>query len=350
MNVDQQTEICEQVRAAAAASESLAIIGGGTRGRQCTPVRGRPLKLAGHAGIVDYQPSELVLTARAGTRLVELEHALAETGQMLPFEPPRFGDAATLGGAVALGASGPRRPWTGAVRDFVLGVRVINGRGELLRFGGQVMKNVAGYDAARLMVGARGTLGVLTEVSLKVLPRPESERTFCLQLDGYCALRKFIEWGRTSLPLSAAAWESDGGSLKVRLSGAERAVQAAARRVGGEEDTAGEAYWQSVRDLQHPLLQADAPQLWRLVVPPAAPLPETPHNAILLDWGGAQRWLQSGFDAEYVHAMAAKNGGHAAPVRGGVPSLPSVQRELHRRLKQAFDPAGVFNPGAFGVI
>lgn len=350
MSADQQAELCEQVRTAAAASESLAIIGGGTRGPQCVPVRGRPLKLAAHAGIVDYQPSELVLTARAGTRLVDLESVLAETGQMLPFEPPRFGTASTLGGAVALGTSGPRRPWAGAVRDFVLGVRIINGHGEWLRFGGQVMKNVAGYDVARLMVGARGTLGVLTEVSLKVLPRPECERTFCLHLDGPRALEKLVAWGRTSLPLSAAAWESGGSSLKVRLSGTERAVQAAASRIGGEEDAVGEAYWQSVRDLRHPLLQVDAPRLWRLVVPPATPLPRPLHESILLDWGGSQRWLQSGLDADHVHTMAAKNGGHAALARGGVPSLSPVQQELHRRLKQAFDPAGVFNPGALGVI
>ena len=350
MSADQQVELCEQVQAAAVAGEPLAIVGGGTRRFQCAPVRGRPLELAQHSGIVDYQPEELVLTARAGTRLTELEAALADAGQMLPFEPPRFGAAATLGGAVALGASGPRRPWTGAVRDFVLGVRIINGQGAALRFGGQVMKNVAGYDIARLMAGARGTLGVLTEISLKVLPYPEHERTLRMELNGRRALQKLAEWGRTPLPLSAAAWEQESG-LRLRLSGSEYAVQAAARRIGGEEDAAGAAYWQSIRDLRHPLLQADSPRLWRMTTPPAAPLPAVPHDSILLDWGGGQRWLQSDFSDAHVHAMAARAGGYAMPVRCATPPpLPRALHELHQRLKLAFDPRGVLNPGALGAF
>ena len=341
-----EAQWCEQLREAAETGRPLRLLGGGTRAFLCAEEAGQPLQLGGHSGIVEYQPTERVLVARAGTAIRALDAVLAAEGQCLGFDPPRFGSASTLGGAVALGMAGPGRPWTGAVRDFMLGVRMINGRGEVLNFGGRVMKNVAGYDIARLMVGARGTLGVLSEVSLKLLPLPECEDTRCLPMQRAAVLPCLVEWGRSSIPLSAAVWDETEAVLRVRLSGAEAAVRTAAAHIGGDADPDGAGYWQACRDLQHPCLCSNDPPLWRLSVPPAAPLPEAA-PPLLLDWGGAQRWLHSGQRPAELHRLAATLGGHASTVYGG-PSvaLAPEQQRLQQRLKQAFDPAGILNPGA----
>jgi len=339
----------ERVRDAAARGVPLRLRGGGSKDFYGGAPRGEVLDTREHAGIVAYEPTELVVTARCGTRLAELEGALAAQGQMLAFEPPHFGDAATLGGCVAAGLSGPRRAAAGAVRDFVLGARIIDGSGRELAFGGQVMKNVAGYDVSRLLAGSLGTLGLILEVSLKVLPRPAAECTLRLELPQDKAIESLNRWAGMPLPLSASAWRE--GELCVRLSGAERAVQAAAQKLGGEALGAVHAgrFWSGIREQSDPYFAGDAP-LWRLSVPSAA-APLELAGELLVEWGGALRWLRSAADAVTVRAAAARAGGHATLFRGGdksagvfAPLAPGLLR-LHRELKAAFDPAGVLNPG-----
>jgi glycolate oxidase FAD binding subunit len=307
------------------------------------------LDTRGYAGIVAYEPSELVVTARCGTPLAELERILAESRQMLAFEPPHFGPGATLGGCVAAGLSGPRRAAAGAVRDFVLGVRVLDGRGRDLSFGGRVMKNVAGYDVSRFLVGSMGTLAVLLEVSLKVLPLPAAERSLRLERDEAAALEAMNRWAGEPLPISATAW--CGGRLTVRLSGAQAAVRAAAARIGGEPLAEDEArrFWEAVREHTDPFF-ADTTPLWRLSVPSAAP-PLAIAGRQLIEWGGALRWCKTDAPAAEVRAAAANAGGHATLFRAAdksagafAPLAPELLR-LHRALKQAFDPAGILGPG-----
>ncbi|HEX9626709.1 MAG TPA: glycolate oxidase subunit GlcE [Acidiferrobacterales bacterium] len=344
---DLSDALCATVRDAAERKTPLVIYGGGSKAFYGRRVEGEPLAVAGHRGIVHYAPSELVLSARAGTPLNEIEAALAQAGQMLPFEPPHFGAGATLGGCVACGLSGPRRPHAGSVRDYVLGVTLVNGRGEHLRFGGEVMKNVAGYDVSRLMTGALGTLGVLLDVSLKLLPRPEQELTLALALPAEPAIAAMNAWAATPLPLSACC--HDGERLVVRLSGAPSAVRAAHARLGGEPLDNGADYWGALREHAQPFFAGDAP-LWRLSLPPATPPLDLP-GAWLIDWGGAQRWLRSDAPDDAIRRAAAAAGGHATLFRGGdrrgevfAPLSDAVQR-WHRNLKQAFDPAGILNRG-----
>lgn len=347
MSVDLSGELQERVVEAAAARTPLQIRGGGSKAFYGREHNGTPLDVAGHRGIVSYEPKELVITARAGTPLSEVEAALAAQGQMLPFEPPRFASSATLGGAVAAGLSGPRRPYAGSVRDFVLGVRLLNGQGEVMRFGGEVMKNVAGYDLSRLVTGSLGMLGVILEVSLKVLPLPEHEMTVSRK----CAAAEAVEFmnrcAAQPLPVSGAC--HDGTQLRLRLSGSEQGVAAARTELGGDEDANGAEFWHELREMAHPFLRvADAP-LWRLAVRPATPPLEQGEEWI--DWGGAQRWLRSGRDAATVREAAAAAGGHALIFSGGDRSgevfhpLSPALALLHRRLKQAFDPQRLFNAG-----
>lgn len=334
----------ERVAAALHAGTPLAILGSGSKAFLGHPVEGAFLEVAGHRGIVSYQPSELVITARAGTRLDEIESTLAQAGQMLPFEPPHFGADATLGGAVAAGLSGPRRPWGGAVRDLVLGVRMLNGRGEFLRFGGEVMKNVAGYDVSRLMAGSLGTLGVLLEISLKVLPRPAAQATLVQQMGAAEAIRCCTRLARRSLPVSAAYWEA--GLLHLRLSGAAEAVTAASASIGGDRDDDSD-FWLRVREHQTPLL-AGARALWRLSLPATTPPLGLP-GTTAIDWAGAQRWLVSDATADSVRRASAEAGGHATLFRGDhalrFHPLPAPLMAVHKRVKQALDPAGILNPG-----
>jgi glycolate oxidase FAD binding subunit len=337
------------IRRAAANGESLAIRGGGSKVFLGQEIAGELLDTRAWRGIVSYEPTELVVTVRAGTPLVELEAALAERGQMLAFEPPHFGNA-TVGGMVAAGLSGPRRASAGAVRDHLLGVTLIDGRGDVLRFGGQVMKNVAGYDVSRLMCGAMGTLGLLLDVSLKVLPRPAAERTLRLSMGLAEALQAMNRWGGQPLPVSASCWV--GGSLHVRLSGARAAVDAAQRKLHGEalDDAAQSGFWQAVREQTHPFFSGIAP-LWRLSVPSAEEPIDLPGD-VMIEWGGALRWVR-GDASSLPRERACKEKGSAmlfrAPDRGLVPpcfnDLSPALQLIHARLKRAFDPAGVFNRG-----
>jgi glycolate oxidase FAD binding subunit len=347
-----------QIRTATANKSPLRLRGGGSKDWYGQGLDGTVLDTRAFAGIVDYEPTELVITARCGTPLAEIEAALAERRQMLAFEPPYFEKAgqATLGGVVASGLSGPRRANAGAVRDFVLGAKLIDGAGDRLVFGGQVMKNVAGYDVSRLLAGSLGTLGLILEVSLKVLPLPVAETSLRFAAGEIAALTWLNEWGGLPLPLSASCWCD--GALTVRLSGADAAVRAARLKLGGEQlgEAEAAAFWRGLREQEHVFFDGTH-DLWRLSLPPAA-------SAVILggeqliEWDGAQRWLKIETEAGAAMSTAAAirrtvaaAGGHATLFRGGDkqvgvfhPLAPAVAR-IHQRLKLAFDPSAIFNPG-----
>lgn len=340
------------IRTAAEHKTSLQICGGGTKyfyGNLIITGRSNSLDATAYRGIVDYEPTELVITARAGTRLVDLEAELDRYGQMLAFEPPYFGAAATLGGCVAAGLSGPRRAAAGAVRDFVLGVRMLNGQGEDLNFGGQVMKNVAGYDVSRLMAGAMGTLGMLLEISLKVLPKPAAEITLRMQLDETAAIEKMNQWAGKPLPISATCHVH--GELFVRLSGAESAVRAAQVKLGGEELSESGVFWQSIREQTHDFFQSAKP-LWRLSIKSTAS-PLLLAGKQLMEWNGGLRWLlgDEGMNAETIRKIAKDARGYATLFRNNESCIPVFHpldpgmMNVHRALKEKFDPSGIFNPG-----
>ena len=343
-------EFQDRIRAAAARGTALRIQGGGTKDFYGGVPAGEALDASGHAGIVAYEPTELYVTARCGTKLAELECALDEQGQMLAFEPPRFGAGGTVGGMVAAGLSGPRRVRAGALRDFVLGARLVDGRGDHLRFGGQVMKNVAGYDVSRLLAGSLGTLGLITEATLKVSPRPAAELSLRFALGQAEAIARMNQWAGRPLPVSATAWHD--GMLMLRLSGAPAALAAARERLGGEPvaDVEAREFWDAVRDQSHPFFAAAA---WRLAVPSTAPPLALPGEAFV-EWNGGLRWLRTDADPPDVRAAAQAAGGHATLFRaepavqqrgGCFAPLPAPLAALHARVKQVFDPAGVFNPG-----
>jgi glycolate oxidase FAD binding subunit len=346
---DALRHFADTVRAAASAGTPLRIRGGGTKDFYGQSLAGEVLDTRAYAGIVDYDPTELYVTVRAGTPLAELESALAEKGQGLAFEPPHFAPGATVGGAVASGLAGPRRQAAGGVRDFVLGVRMLDGRGDDLVFGGQVMKNVAGYDVSRLMAGAMGTLGLLLEVTLKVLPKPAAEATLRLEMPAAKALEMLNRWGGKPLPVSASAWR--GGELGIRLSGAVAAVKSAREKIGGDDVGASQAatFWMGVRDHADPFFAGDEP-LWRVSVPSIAPALGLQAEQ-LIEWGGALRWLRTRADARTVRDAAARTGGHATLFRGGDKSagvfhpLSAPLAKIHRNLKEEFDPAGILNRG-----
>ena len=342
MDRDIGQDLLAQVNQALNRGTALRIQGGGSKAMLGRPVDGEVIDTRGHRGIVSYDPTELVLTARAGTPLQEIETALQAAGQMLPCEPPHLGPHATLGGMVAAGLSGPRRPWAGAVRDQVLGTRLISGHGKLLRLGGEVMKNVAGFDVSRLMAGSYGCLGLLTEVSLKVLPRPRECLSLRLQLPVRQALAALSEWGQQPLPISAAC--HDGEALHLRLEGGEGSVRLAHQRLGG--DVVNNGFWNDLREQRLAFFQDPRP-LWRLSLPNATPEIELPGRQ-LLDWGGAQRWLKSDAPAQVIRALAAQYAGHAtayAPGDQSAAPLPAALLRYHQALKRQFDPQGIFNPG-----
>jgi glycolate oxidase FAD binding subunit len=339
--------LADTIRHAHEARSPLSIVGGNSKAFYGEAPIGEALHVSHYNGIIDYEPKELVLTVRAGTPLAQVKQAVADARQMLPFEPPLFGDSATIGGTIAAGFSGPRRPFAGAARDFVLGARIINGRGEDLRFGGRVIKNVAGYDVSRLMVGAMGTLGVLLDLSFKVLPRPPVDCTLTFELDETTAIRRVNEWAGKPIPLSAANYHE--GVLRVRLSGAASAVKAARDKLGGEEFANPVAYWHSVREHTHRFFDHSKP-LWRVSVPQSTPPIAfgAPH---LIEWGGGVRWVNAAVNAIQVRQLAADAGGHATLFRAADKSagvfqpLPANLLKIHTRLKAAFDPHGILNVG-----
>ncbi|MFV1996623.1 MAG: glycolate oxidase subunit GlcE [Acidiferrobacterales bacterium] len=346
-STDQTALLTEAVRHAAEKNTPLIVQGGGTKSFYGRLPAGRVLDVSIHHGILSYEPTELVITARAGTSLHEIETVLAGNNQMMAFEPPRFGSGGTLGGAVAAGLSGPRRPYSGSVRDFVLGIKMINGMGEVLKFGGQVMKNVAGYDVSRLLTGSLGTLGVLLEISLKVLPIPKVELTLIRESSGHEAVRLFNEFSGRPLPVNGACHIRDRAYL--RLAGTEQGVRAARSKVGGELLGDGKKFWASVRDQTHAFFEDDTP-LWRFSVPGAsAQFPRQGQQ--LIDWGGALRWLKTDENREVLFDLAVAQGGHASLFRNGnrheevFQQLSPAMMKIHQKLKQKFDPDGILNPG-----
>ena len=353
-------QLADRIRAAAANATPLRIRGGGSKDFYGEQLQGELLETAPLAGIVAYEPSELVVTARAGTPLAALESALAQRGQCLAFEPPHFGGGATVGGMVSAGLSGPARANAGSVRDYVLGLTMFNGRGELLTFGGQVIKNVAGYDVSRLLVGSLGTLGLITEVSLKVLPVMPAEATLKFEMSQAEALQRLHAWGGQPLPLNASCWVDDAGvqTLFLRLRGAVAAVEAACKTLGGErqDNAAVSADWLLCRDQRLPWFnERGGRDLWRLSVPQTASvldLPEPP----LIEWHGGQRWVRvAPGDGSRLRDAASRAGGQAtlfapaqdwpAPAAGRFAPLEGPLQRIHRELKREFDPSGVFNRG-----
>jgi len=341
---DDSQLLLEQVNQALENATPLRIQGSNSKGFLGRTTAGEILDTRAHRGIVSYDPTELVITARCGTPLSELALALDAAQQMLPCEPPSFGDGATVGGMIACGLSGPRRPWSGSVRDFVLGTRVITGQGKLLRFGGEVMKNVAGYDLSRLMTGSYGCLGLITEVSLKVLPKPRKVLSISLEMDPERALLRLAEWGQQPLPISAAC--HDGTRLHLRLEGGEGSVAAAHERLGGERLDA--SYWEDLNEQRLSFFDEDQP-LWRLSLPHNTPRLSLPGRQ-LIDWGGAQRWLKSDAEAAFIRQVVDEVGGHVTCFSHGLTDtpfqpLPPALMRYHRNLKQQLDPRGIFNPG-----
>lgn len=339
-------DIVSAIRAANERHTPLRIRAGGSKDFYGGMLSGEVLDVSGHRGIVAYEPTELYLTARCGTPLAEIEAILAEKGQMLACEPPHFGGA-TLGGCIAAGLSGPRRQQAGSVRDFVLGVQLVDGSGQVLNFGGQVMKNVAGYDVSRLVAGSLGTLGVIAEATLKVLPKPVAEETRVFELADTEALLRLNRWGAQPLPVSASFWHD--GRLWLRLSGAGAAVESAGRKLGGELAADAQDHWHSVREQTHPAFAGQP--LWRLALPTTAEDPEL-DGLRAIEWGGAQRWYAG--EPAAIRSVAAQMGGHAVLYRapeslrcreGAFAPLSPALLALHRRLKKSFDPQGILNPG-----
>lgn len=341
----------DRIAAAGADNGNLCIRGAGTKDWYGQMLQGESLDMRSYNGIVAYDPTELVITARCGTPLPEIETALAERNQMLAFEPPHFGPDPTIGGVVASGLSGPRRQAVGALRDFMLGVVLMDGKGNVLRFGGQVMKNVAGYDISRLLAGSMGTLGLILEVSLKVLPKPFAETSVRFEMKQDDAIRCLNEWGSQPLPISASAWHD--GKLTVRLSGARSALGAAQQKMPGIAVPEADAFWIAMREQTNGFFTSGtgcATGIWRLSVPSGTPPLALPGEQ-LIEWGGAQRWIKTDADAVIIRAEAEKIGGHATLFRSGDkragvfhPLAPAVAK-IHRNLKNAFDPCGIFNPG-----
>ena len=340
---DDSATLLEQVNRALDNATPLRIQGSNSKAFLGRIVAGEVLDTRAHRGVVSYDPTELVITARCGTPLSELTYILDGSQQMLPCEPPAFGDDATVGGMIASGLSGPRRPWAGSVRDFVLGTRVITGHGKHLRFGGEVMKNVAGYDLSRLMAGSFGSLGVITEVSLKVLPKPRQTLSISLDMDSDRALLRLAEWGQQPLPISAAC--HDGQQLHLRLEGGEGSVTAAHERLGGER--LNPDFWADLNEHRLRFFDEDQP-LWRLSVPHNTPRLSLPGRQ-LIDWGGAQRWLKSDAEAGFIRKVVEEVGGHVTCYSHGLidspfQPLPAALMRYHRSLKQQLDPRGIFNP------
>ncbi len=343
---DRKDEITSKILDAFHNKKYLRIHAGNTKYFYGREIKAEPLSIEQHTGIVEYEPSELYITARSGTPLVEIEQAISKQNQILPCEPPYFGAEATLGGMVACGLAGPRRVNAGNVRDCVLGVEILNGKGELLRFGGKVMKNVAGYDVSRLMCGALGTLGVLMSISVRLLPKPESEQTIVLTLDDSTAIKKMNQWANTPMPISATYY--DGSELYVRLSSSASAVEACKKEIGGNQTEEHEIFWSSIKEQTHDFFSSDIP-LWRISVPPNTQTLNIPGVSVM-EWNGALRWYRSDADENTIRSEANRVGGQANLFRGNTTAnifhpLSEASMKIHSKLKHALDPAGILNPG-----
>ncbi|MDI9244439.1 glycolate oxidase subunit GlcE [Marinobacter sp. CHS3-4] len=346
---DISKKLREQILDARGKGQKLNVVGGGTKqfmGRE-SDSHAEPLELKKHTGIVEYHPVELIMTVRAGTTIAEIQNALDEHGQCLHFEPPVFGKGSTIGGTLACNLSGPARPWSGSVRDQVLGIRLLNGKGEHLRFGGQVMKNVAGYDTSRLQAGAMGTLGAITEISLKVMPKPAMTMTLVEEMPQSDVIRYMNQRAGEPKPITGAAWVN--GKVYLRLSGAKSAVEATAKKWSGEVLENGDDFWQQLQHLTHDFFKGDEP-LWRFSVGSTAP-DLALDGPQLIDWAGSQRWFRGVADSARLESIAKKAGGQVSMFRGGdrtdevMHHQPQALQAIQQRLKESFDPDGLFNPG-----
>ncbi len=345
---DLSSDIAAQIQQAASQQKGVRLQGGGSKsfyGRELESDL-QPVSISGHRGVVNYEPTELVLTVRAGTSIREIKEVLSEKSQVMAFDPPEFSGNATIGGTLAAGFSGPCRPYAGAIRDHILGTHIINGKGEYLRFGGEVMKNVAGYDVARLMAGAMGTLGAIMQVSLKVLPKAQCSRTYVLEKSPDEALQMMNSLGDSPIPLAGACYRE--GRVYVRLSGSEAGVHSAAERLGGETSADADQIWAQLRELNHPFFDNVLP-LWRVSVPALTWLEI--EGDCLIDWGGQQWWIFSEQPAKEIRLAANRAGGHATLYRGGdrrgevFHPLSGALANLHANIRRSFDPNGIFNPG-----
>jgi glycolate oxidase FAD binding subunit len=340
---DQHKHLAEQITDAFRQGKQLRIMGHNSKSFLCHENEGEKFSTLEHSGIISYEPSELVVTVRAGTGIQELQAILAEQQQTLAFDPPCFNAQGTIGGAIATGLSGPSRPWNGSARDFVLGTRIINGKGEILAFGGQVMKNVAGYDVSRLMAGAYGSLGLILDISIKVLPLPEQTLTIALEQSADQSIEYINRLSGQSLPLTGACWMEN--KLYVRIAGTEAGIQAARSSIGGEEYD-DDQFWNSLRDHKHDFYIND---YWRIALSPATRMLPV-EGQWLIEWGGAQRWLRSAEPAENILRAADQVGGHAQHWKHGDPEylrpqLDPLINKYHQRLKDTFDPDRILNRG-----
>ncbi|RDH80739.1 MAG: glycolate oxidase subunit GlcE [endosymbiont of Galathealinum brachiosum] len=347
MSNDITQQLQSQILESYKSRKPLKICAGNSKNFYGHQIEANCIDTTGHNGIISYEPTELVITARSGTSLKEIESTLDKNGQILPFEPPHFADTATIGGTVACNLSGPRRAYTGAARDFVLGSNIINGKAEKLKFGGQVMKNVAGYDASRLMCGAMGTLGLILDVSLKVLPKPETEITLGYECDIHQALDFMHHWVKQSLPVSGSYY--DGTYLYIRLSGNNSSVSSAQKTMGGDVIDDSEAFWKQIKEQTHDFFNSDKP-LWRLsLASNNSPLNLTGNT--VYEWGGALRWLSSDESEKIIRAELTSLGGHATLFKNNKTDgsafhpLNSGLLNIHKQLKSAFDPENILNPG-----
>ncbi len=348
---DNAKHIQQQIEHAYQSETALNIVGGNSKSWYGREPVGEVLHVAGHQGVVNYMPSELVITVRAGTKLSDIADALDEHGQRLPFDPPYFNESATIGGTVACNFSGPRRPYAGSCRDFMLGCHMLNGKGEKLKFGGEVMKNVGGSDVSRLMAGSLGTLGVLLDVSLKILPHRLAEQTVVMDTDFNQAIKLMNHWAGTALPVTAMC--TDGKQVYLRICGTPSAVARSQKDIGGHIFEDRKSFWKDLREHKLDFFQTDK-ILYRLSVPPAAEfkaLEGTQDSDWFIGWGGAQRWLKADLPFDAVQAYAQKLGGHAKIMRGGdraeevFPPLSQALMKIHQKLKHSFDPKGILNPG-----
>ena len=344
-DVNIESELATQIAAVSATGGEIEIFGSGSKRFYGETLEALPIDVSAHSGVIDYDPAELVITIRAGCKLSEIEDLLAQNRQMFGFEPPYYGADATIGGMVASGLSGPRRAFSGGIRDFVLGVKMLDGRGEVLNFGGRVIKNVAGFDVSRVMVGSLGTLGVILEVSIRVIPVAETELTLAFE---HGSVDEHVRWinelGAEPYPITASSWVA--GRSQLRLSGSEQGVRHAADQLGGDRD---EPCWVQLKEQTLDFFDSDQP-LTRISLPPANAGLQG-NWAQLIEWGGAQRWISGEVDIAALRLETEAMGGsvcafqrHGADVSVFHP-LPAAMLKLQRSIKSTFDPAGIFNPG-----
>lgn len=335
------------IQQASTSQQALSIQGGGSKSFYGNDISAQALDVSSNIGIVDYEPSELFITANNGTLLSDIETLLNTNNQQLSFEPPQFGDHATLGGTVACGLSGPRRPYAGSLRDCILGAHIVNGKGEHLEFGGQVMKNVAGYDASRLMCGALGTLGVITQISLRVAPKPQTELTLALDTNQAHALEIMNGWTQTQLPVSATYYYND--TLYVRIEGLETTIKKAHKEIGGEALSDSHLFWSELKNHQADFFQTDLP-LWRIIVPNNTP-PLSINNESCMEWNGGLRWIKSDDNPQHIIKQCQAVNGHTTLFKAKskpddcIANIHPNLKKLHMNLKSAFDPQRILNPG-----